>query len=492
MPATESPSNQHPQRHAKHPVPKTRMDAKVVVGLVIIAVVMALGFNALVPPPSIVVQSASVSYGQAGSITATAGRAGDTVLVFVVSSTGSRAIEPGSFSAGTLGAGVYTVYAYDVNDGRYSNPETFSVGKAVPIISLSAPSNYDFDGKGGAINFSIVSVRNQLRAILYVNSAPVSVTYTGSNYTTPQDPGRYVVTLTSQATQNYTGATKTVNFSIMPNLVFNASQNLTSDINVEGNITISNGVIINTNGYYIIAGGAFTNYGTLGAGFSDSGGRGQKSVNPYLKTSTNTSVANGLSFPLSYGGAGGYGGGCVSTGGSTLGSGGYYKYNGSRCVTYPATASPTAKADDSIIALWFRNGFQNYTAGAGGGGGAGTRYTQMTLISGGNGGSGSLGLYLQASTIAAGNITTSGHNGFGGASGLVGTGGGGGGGGGVLVINYGRGGYTPGTYNVIGGSGGNGSSVGGAGVNGQVIVNNYRTVPIAVCNGVCLGSNYYP
>ncbi len=496
MPA-ETPSKMtHPERHREHAPAKRRIDIKVLVGLVVLAVVIILAFQALIPPPSILVQSYSAQYGHPNNITATAGRPGDTVLVFVVSSSGAKSVQPGTFNTSMLGVGTYSVYAYDVNDGRYSNPETLVIGQAVPAIALSAPSNYDFDGRGGVIGFSVHSIKNQLRAILYVNSTPVAITYTRSNYTTSQNPGRYEVTLTAQATQNYTGATETANFSILPNLVFNASQNLTSNINTDGNITIAKGVVINTNGHYIISGGTFTNYGTLGAGFSNSGGMGQKSVNPYLKTNASTSVANGTSYPYSYGGAGGYGGGCVSNGGSTLGKGGYYKYNGSKCFTYPASPTPTTSINDSIIALWFKNGFQNYTSGAGGGGGAGTKYTQTTLISGGNGGSGSLGIYLQAWKVIAGNVTTSGQNGLNGASGLVGTGGGGGGGGGVMVISYGAGGYTPGTYNVIGGAGGlggiNNGTIGGVGANGQVLINNYKTVPVATCNGVCLGSNYYP
>ncbi len=496
MPA-ETPSKMtHAERHREHAPAKRRVDIKVLAGLVVLAVVIILAFQTLVPPPSILVQSYSAQYGHPDSITATAGRSGDAVLVFVVSSTGEKRIQPGTFNASTLGVGTYSVYAYDVNDGRYSNPETLVISPAVPVISLSVPSSYDFSGKGGAISFSVHSIKNQLRAILYVNSTPVAITYTRSNYTTSQNPERYEVKLTAQATQNYTGATETANFSILPNLIFNVSQNLTSNINTEGNITIAKGVVINTNGHYIISGGTFTNYGTLEAGFSNSGGRGQKSVNPYLKTNASTSVANGTSYPYSYGGAGGYGGGCVSNGGSTLGKGGYYKYNGSRCFTYPAVASPTAKVNDSVIALWLKDGFQNYTAGAGGGGGAGTKYTQTTLISGGDGGSGSLGLYIQASRIVGGNIIMSGQNGQNGASGLVGTGGGGGGGGGVLVINYGAAGYAPGIYNVAGGSGGAGGinnvTVGGTGANGQVVVNNYKTIPITVCSGVCLGSNYYP
>lgn len=102
---------------------------------------------------------------------------------------------------------------------------------------------------------------------------------------------------------------------------------------------------------------------------------------------------------------------------------------------------------------------------------------------GGGGGGGGYGLYIQAKTINAGNINSSGANG----TPISGQAGGGGGGGGSLLFSYGSGGYTAGTYTLSGGSGGS-QNTGAYNSNGA----NGGSTLVAGGSGGAYGSNGNP
>ena len=207
-------------------------------------------------------------------------------------------------------------------------------------------------------------------------------------------------------------------------------QGLSGDIITTGNVVIEGSAILLTNGHSIIAGGSFTNFGTLNTGYPGNGG-------------CPTDCA-GVGFPSSYGGSGGGGGPSCSSG-----SGG----NGGATLNVPGgTGSCNANAGNgqtpsaptlsvALIKSFYSGGMSNYLSGAGGGGNNGCCYSA-------SGGSGAYGIYIQASQITAGIINAAGQNG--GTSGGCAQGGGGGGGTILLAYNLS---YAAGSYAYGGGSG---------------------------------------
>lgn len=275
----------------------------------------------------------------------------------------------------------------------------------------------------------------------------------------------------------------TVTKIITVDLTYSANATLTSDVFVEGNITINSGITITTNGYNFYCTGAFTNNGTINVGTSNN----------------NSATAN-----VSYGGSGGSGSaGQGGTGGTATSGAGASTYaaggaavsenSGSSVISGNNGATPTAPTlSNSVISGFYSTGFSIVLSGGGGGtsiatannspatgNSATTSVGASGYASGGSGDSitaganGSYGLYIQANKIIAGTINANGVGSNGGASG-----------GGSLLLAYGAGGYTAGTYNVSGGAGTdtfNGSpAYSGNGGSGLVMTYNYTTPPITL------------
>jgi len=247
----------------------------------------------------------------------------------------------------------------------------------------------------------------------------------------------YTGTLTNNGT-----ISATIMASEIGDYTISSDTTLSSNLVVEGDITINFGVTLTTNGYSIICSGTFTNNGTVNAGLN------------------NISSAYNVNIPNSYGGSGGLNYETGTNGYSTLVSGGTSSnYNGS-------TPSAPTSLTSSEINGWFSTApssgavfsgqlsIQNYLCGASAG--------SPTLSGAGDG---SFGVFIQANEIIAGTINADGGNGSGNSAG--------GGGGGVILLAYGSGGYTAGTYNVKGGAGGGG----GNGGNGQVFTFPYASSP---------------
>ena len=256
-----------------------------------------------------------------------------------------------------------------------------------------------------------------------------------------------------------TGSTTTIIFnpangtSYTGDVEYSSNTILKGDIAASGNVIVRSGVTLTTNGFSIIAGGAFDNSGTINAG------------NPRNNAALG---ANGQNYANSYGGSGGSGGG----GGGSASSG----------------STPTApNITNTQLRTWYGNGMFNYLAGAGGGGGcplhgfagnggstlvAGGTYKNRSnacTAGGGIGGSGSYGVYIQANSIVAGTINANGQKGNAGPVDV-----GGGGGGGAILLAYGNGNYVAGAYDANGGPA-RGDS--GAGGDGQILNYSYGSTP---------------
>ena len=243
-------------------------------------------------------------------------------------------------------------------------------------------------------------------------------------------------------------------------IAYTSSMALTSTVNVIGSITINGGVMLTTNGFPIIASGSIVNSGTITAGQSGL----------LVGIINNSNYRDGANVLTSYGGSGG--GGAYSTVGynPVLGTGGSTTVPGGAEGAQNSAGNPGSTASAPLLSLsliqtWLSNGIQNYLEGATGGGG------MFWTGNGGLGGTSSLGVYLQGSTVAAGNIVTSGGTG---GNGLVpGDGGGGGGGGGSILIVY-FASYTTGVITDGGGVGGTGNSVPNGGTGGSGILMTYQ------------------
>ena len=260
--------------------------------------------------------------------------------------------------------------------------------------------------------------------------------------------------------------------SILSDITYSSNTTLTGNV-YANNVTIDSGITITTNGYNFFCNGTFTNNGTINTGNGGSGG-----------TPTTGAGGAGTSLTTSYGGSGGGGGNGIDStsyaggnGGSTTTAGGAGGAASTTANAGGAGGSATAPTlSNQLINTWYSNSFYNYLTGGGGGaGGAGT-------TDGAAGGAGGAGIFIQANTIIAGAINTSGTGGS--ASGNLYTGSGGGGGAGTILLAYGAGGYTAGTYTTAGGAGGSGTGTvggnGGAGGNGLVMT--YAGQPLLLAN----------
>jgi hypothetical protein len=224
---------------------------------------------------------------------------------------------------------------------------------------------------------------------------------------------------------------------MLGSITFTFSTNLTSGI-LAVNVTIDPGVTLTTNGFGMIVSNLFDNKGMVAGGAAP--------LNEY---------------PDSYGGSGGGSASstyCADTedGFSTSVPGGSAScsVNGGSGTT---PAAPTVTS--SLVAAWNTSGMASHLSGARGG----------AIIGAFPGGVGAAGVFIQASTLIAGDISAQGQPGMGTCSGI---GLSGGGGGGVILLVYGAGGLTPGNYNVSGGAGAltcNGLASSGSGGSGQVL-----------------------
>ena len=251
--------------------------------------------------------------------------------------------------------------------------------------------------------------------------------------------------------------------------IISKNTSLTSNLYVNGNLTIEKNVVLYTNGYSVIVSGTLMNRGSIIAGWPFNQGN---ETNP-----------NAQNYPHSYGGSGG---GADShdfslaggNGGSTLAPGGQNAIDNDA----GSGSSPTmVNINASTIRAWFNNNITNYLTGAGGG----FSYGWGAL----NGGSGSYGIYLQANRIIAGNISAAGLQ----SANISNLANGGAGGGGVILIAYGDGGIVSGNYTYNGGLGITNTasySGGGSGGNGNAVLYNYNNVPpVTISNTTGLTSN---
>ena len=249
------------------------------------------------------------------------------------------------------------------------------------------------------------------------------------------------------------------------NDVISGTQTLLNNLFVKGNITVSPGAILSSNGFSILTSGTFNELGaTITTPNVIGGGAGGI-----------TNAIAGTSVIQSYGGSGGGGGAGALGGGQTKGAVGGNTIAAGGTITGGAgnagsTPSSPIVSNANII-LWFDNGMQNYLAGAGGGGGGGSG-----SVAGTNGGNGAYGIYIQGNKLVIGTINAIGQ---GSLSGSYGTGGGGGGG--IVLLANGIGGYVSGTINIAGGGAGTGGdNNGGGGGSGNTITYGYSTVPISI------------
>ncbi len=364
----------------------------------------------------------------------------------------------------------------------------FNTGSNVIIAALPDP-NYQFDdwtcsGTGcysGVSQSALITVDgNIIETANFVSSTTSSTITTTTTTTTASTTTTTTTVLTYNPMSGYSGS---------DNVEFSSGGTLSGDITTTGSITIDAGVTVTSDGHSFIAGGTFTNYGTIDTGSADNGGAGG--------THCCTNPTTGGSYLSSYGGSGGGGGGGYlangGDGGDTLVYGGFggvsiplrgcgnSMYDG---IDGSTPSNPARSLTNNQIQSFYGNGMANYLSGAGGGGGG--EDTGRCDGNGGDGGAGAYGLYIQATTISTGIINSSGRNGADGyILGCGNGGGGGGGGGGSIVLAY-ETAVSPGTITDAGGVGGrpsydNGCALagyGGAGGNGQIIEFQYSTPPV--------------
>lgn len=241
------------------------------------------------------------------------------------------------------------------------------------------------------------------------------------------------------------------------NITFENTTALAADV-YAANVLIEPGATVYSEGYNFYVTGSFVNHGSIITGYA-----------PFEN------------FPKSYGGSGGGGlntGGLMTSGYSTLSPGGISSYNNSQNATNGLSPEKPA-INRLLIQHWHSEGFSRYLSGAGGG--------YSTIIPGGGGGN---GIYIQADSLIAGNISSAGGYGLSyfqlpswGLNQYSG-----GGGGGVILLAFGDGGYVSGNYSFGGGRGtDNGAFIPGAlipyptgsgrGGNGRLMTYGYGYLP---------------
>ena len=276
-----------------------------------------------------------------------------------------------------------------------------------------------------------------------MNSEPIyGVTLSGEVVAAGQEPPQSTPTVDTQAFSVPAVYVFTSGVQVSQSIVYSSNSTLSEDVYAV-NVTINSGVTVSTNGYNFYCSGNFVNNGTIDTG---------------------TNPNSFLNLTSSYGGSGAGGGSGQIQGGaagnSTTAPGGAGGTGGGNGAAGNSATFPLFS--NSLIQLWVQNGTTNYLGGVAGGIGG----------IGGNGGAGSYGLLVQAQSINAGTIVSTGASGAAGSSG----GGGGGGGGGSLVFVY-QTTYVAGSYTLTGGTGGS-SPFGAGGTGGSGIASSYQyTIP---------------
>ncbi|MEM3247679.1 MAG: hypothetical protein QW207_04055, partial [Candidatus Micrarchaeaceae archaeon] len=133
-------------------------------------VMPSVSFGAVqVVPITLTITPNPAVYGQSIIITATCPSSSDSCAIaypnlttVIASGTGTATY---TYSAGALGVGTYSsYYAEDKTTASNSTPQTLTISKATPTISLSTSpsSNYTYDGTGITATYNISTYHNQL------------------------------------------------------------------------------------------------------------------------------------------------------------------------------------------------------------------------------------------------------------------------------------------------------------------------------------------
>ena len=147
-----------------------------------------------------------------------------------------------------LGVGTYTYIFNTTGNQNYtaeSITNSFTISPATPILNITLPSNFTYDGVGGTANYSIQTINNQSTAYLsynFTDNSNNSFTYTNVSSTTNNatyisipTSGIFNFSIFAPATANYTSAT-------LSNSLFQITQ-------AQGNIRL---FLNGTNGNYTI------------------------------------------------------------------------------------------------------------------------------------------------------------------------------------------------------------------------------------------------
>ncbi len=298
----------------------------------------------------------------------------------------------------------------------------------------------------------------------------VATTTTGISSTTTAASTSSTSSTSTISTSTTTSSSTTS--TVLPTQYISSDTTLRASIVANENLVIGGGVTLTTDGSGIIISGTFTNNGFINTG----------QVSSYAPGSSYSGSGGG-------GGGGGNGGGYGQNGGSTLVRGGLG--GGSACCSNNGgnggngTTQGVPVLSQGLIQAMGSNP-SGYLSGAYGGPGAGGN-CGGTGQDGQNGGTSAYGLYIQAYSIALGNVTAIGGNG---GTATYGSGaGGGGGGGGTVVVAYNASGTltATGSQSYSGGLGGYGNQNcqgqysggnGGPGGGGHLLVYQWTTPPI--------------
>ena len=147
-----------------------------------------------------------------------------------------------------LGVGTYTYTFNTTGNQNYtaeSITKSFTISPATPVLNITLPSNFTYDGVGGTVNYSIRTINNQSTAYLsynFTDNSNNSFTYTNVSSTTNNTTyisiptsGIFNFSVFAPATTNYTSAT--------------LSDNLFQITQAQGNIQL---FLNGTNGNYTI------------------------------------------------------------------------------------------------------------------------------------------------------------------------------------------------------------------------------------------------
>ena len=177
-------------------------------------------FVQVVPPPA-QLPNEVFTYGTQHTLTATAQLGSDTIEILVNNKVVASGTGTASYTICStmtmqtcLANATYSVEAYEVQTNEYSSPSVLTIQKAAPQLSLNSPSNFQYTGSGGTINYGIGTLGNQALAMLYVNGGNAGSTYTSASYTTSASAGTYNIYLQTNGNQNYTAASRSASFTI--------------------------------------------------------------------------------------------------------------------------------------------------------------------------------------------------------------------------------------------------------------------------------------